>query len=111
LGAGPGEAPVPQAAPTVAAAAPSDSANQTTSAAPVPTGATQEYAATPEATTSGVAADQAQPPSAHTLTQPAEVAPAGATPQVSGWQLLEGGLLLLLVVLGAGALWARGRGV
>ncbi len=111
LGAGPGEAPVPPAAPTVAAAAPSDSANQTTSAAPVPTGATQEYAATPEATTSGVAADQAQPPSAHTLTQPAEVAPAGATPQVSGWQLLEGGLLLLLVVLGAGALWARGRGV
>ena len=113
LGTGPGEAPLPQAAPTVAAAAPSDSANQTTSAAPIPTTEAYKFAftATPEAASSGAVQSQpeTQPP-AHTATRPAEPAPTAA-PQVSGWQLLEGSLLLLLLVLGIGALWARGRGV
>jgi hypothetical protein len=113
LGTGPGEAPLPQAAPTVAAAAPSDSANQTTSAAPIPTTEAYKFAftATPETANSG--AVQSRPdlqPPASTATQPAEFTPTAA-PQVSGWQLLEGSLLLLLLVLGIGALWARGRGV
>ncbi len=35
----------------------------------------------------------------------------GSEPGVSGWQLTEGALLVLALVLGIGALWARGRGV
>lgn len=36
---------------------------------------------------------------------------AAAAPPVNGWQLAEGGLVILLLVLGLGALWARARGV
>ena len=118
LGAGPGDLPIPPALPptSAAAAAPTattgiaaDAANPATSAAAVPTEQAYKGLTPPEVAST----DQTQ---AQTLTQPPAltlqpVPEAAPTPQVSGWQLLEGALLVLLLVLGIGALWARGRGV
>jgi hypothetical protein len=112
LGAGPGDLPIPPALPATSAAAAAPT--ETPSLAfdrliPVPT--EQAYKAlTPPAadTTNQTQAQTLTQPPALTLQPAAEAAPA---PQVSGWQLLEGALLVLLVVLGIGALWARARGV
>ncbi len=112
-GAASGAQPAPQvvAPTTAAAAAPTDTPGPAAGAndtnlrsvvvvptapslyyAPSPAGAQTENAyASPDARTKGVDQVLAQP--------------------VSGWQLAEGALLLLLLVLGVGALWARGRGV
>jgi hypothetical protein len=112
LGGGSGELPIPPALPATSAAAAAPT--ETTGVAldrvvPVPT--EQAYKTLTPSTADTTNQTQAQTltqPPALTLQSAPEAAPA---PQVSGWQLLEGALLVLLVLLGIGALWARARGI
>lgn len=112
LGGGAGDLPIPPALPatSAAAAAPTETPGVALDRlVPVPTEQAYKGLTPPEVAST----DQTQ---AQTLTQAPlpglePVAEAAPAPQVSGWQLLEGALLMLLLVLGIGALWARGRGV
>jgi len=118
LGAAPTELPIPPALPatSAAAAAPTettgvaaDTVNTATAPAPLPTEQAYKGVLPPAAdTTNQTQAQTLTQPPALTLQPVPEAAPA---PQVGGWQLLEGALLVLLLVLGIGALWARARGV